>query len=654
MDSGRYERVCYFGENDLFHYPYFKRMDEVTSQPIKEFSSYSIVDIIELHNIIQYIDNGKFSTEWNEDTINRLIELRKKLKRIVYRFFKTINDSNLANNYNEVHKSTFNRYKYIKDFWLLFEKTKLYKTIKEDVFYELIKNSIRDIEALLSHKKIVDTYSEAIRLLILSSPANAKLVIDKYRFSKKREKTFMPPSLTGEDMENIIKEYIDSSKPDYDYLKYIVFWKNWKSKKEERLKISVSNKILAKEKINLINNLYVNSETFKQFKKNMESIKDKFKSPFSDIIDKICESHDNDTLIKRLIDYLDYKDYQNRINLLSKDSMLHDFEKNKVIPDDFYKTGVSFNMMSIFSSVKIGLCYEGLLKHGIYLDSIFKWFFEEKLKNDFQINDFAFYAPTQKAPYFEKCRVILPEMEMILKQFNLYVEFKKIDIDILRLGYEKLFFKSIQSLVPNKYIYLNRKNKEFNKIADIMFSGTHLLCHIKGKNYDHPTFYDLLRYEEIPFDNYNDFRKPIIDCLIKYKCIRKENGKLKPGNLLMLDIINDLKQNEVISYHNCELDKQREIDDLLKLGFLKSESTLFSRPEQDFLNYVLKSTFANSLNIRNHYLHGTQACSTEYDIHETNYFITLKLILIIIIKIHDDLSIDQKLKQRDLNQNSQI
>jgi len=123
MDSGRYERVCYFGENDLFHYPYFKRMDEVTSQPMKEFSSYSIVDIIELHNIIQYIDNGNFCTDWNENKKNRLKKLRNQYKQIVCCFFKSIDGKNIVDYFTIVKNLNF--YKsdiYIKGFWFSSQK----------------------------------------------------------------------------------------------------------------------------------------------------------------------------------------------------------------------------------------------------------------------------------------------------------------------------------------------------------------------------------------------------------------------------------------------------------------------------------------------------------------------------------------------------
>ena len=72
---------------------------------------------------------------------------------------------------------------------------------------------------------------------------------------------------------------------------------------------------------------------------------------------------------------------------------------------------------------------------------------------------------------------------------------------------------------------------------------------------------------------------------------------------------------------------------------LRFESTLFSKPEQNYLNYFLnKSEFNNSLDLRNKYSHGTQPFGNE-EVHHSNYIIFLKLFILIIIKINDELCI---------------
>ncbi len=77
------------------------------------------------------------------------------------------------------------------------------------------------------------------------------------------------------------------------------------------------------------------------------------------------------------------------------------------------------------------------------------------------------------------------------------------------------------------------------------------------------------------------------------------------------------------------------------------ESSLFSKPEQAYFNYFLnKSEFTNGLDLRNSYLHGTQANPDEIQKHEYAYFTYLKLLILTLLKIEDDLIISKALKNR--------
>lgn len=76
------------------------------------------------------------------------------------------------------------------------------------------------------------------------------------------------------------------------------------------------------------------------------------------------------------------------------------------------------------------------------------------------------------------------------------------------------------------------------------------------------------------------------------------------------------------------------------------ESSLFSKSEQSYFNYFLnKSEFTNGLDLRNSYLHGTQANPEEVQKHEYAYFTYLKLLVLVLLKIEDDLLISQIIKK---------
>ncbi len=75
-------------------------------------------------------------------------------------------------------------------------------------------------------------------------------------------------------------------------------------------------------------------------------------------------------------------------------------------------------------------------------------------------------------------------------------------------------------------------------------------------------------------------------------------------------------------------------------GLVYFESSLLAAPEQSYFNYYLnKSEFTNGMDLRNSYLHGTQANSVEEHLHKNSYLIYLRLITLAILKIEDDIAI---------------
>ena len=76
-------------------------------------------------------------------------------------------------------------------------------------------------------------------------------------------------------------------------------------------------------------------------------------------------------------------------------------------------------------------------------------------------------------------------------------------------------------------------------------------------------------------------------------------------------------------------------------------SSLFSKPEQAYFNYSLnKREFTNGLDLRNSYLHGTQANPDETHKHEYAYFTYMKLLVLTMLKIDDDLQIAKAINNR--------
>lgn len=100
--------------------------------------------------------------------------------------------------------------------------------------------------------------------------------------------------------------------------------------------------------------------------------------------------------------------------------------------------------------------------------------------------------------------------------------------------------------------------------------------------------------------------------------------------------------NDVLSYHHLDNSKQKIIDILIEKGILIYANKLFSKPESDYLNYIFnKADFSNGLDLRNKYIHGTQAL--DESIHKNDYYIILRMLVLCILKINDELCLEYEI-----------
>jgi len=147
-------------------------------------------------------------------------------------------------------------------------------------------------------------------------------------------------------------------------------------------------------------------------------------------------------------------------------------------------------------------------------------------------------------------------------------------------------------------------------------------------------------------EDYPEYDRKTLDFLLESGHIKiSDNGYIKISNIKAMNIMKDLNDNQVVSYWKYPSKYRNEMDILVEQEILKFENTLFSKPEQDYFNYYLnKSEFNNSLDLRNKYSHGTQPDTNNKEIHYRNYIIFLKLFILIIIKINDELCFDDDKK----------
>jgi hypothetical protein len=194
---------------------------------------------------------------------------------------------------------------------------------------------------------------------------------------------------------------------------------------------------------------------------------------------------------------------------------------------------------------------------------------------------------------------------------------------------------------------LNKDNKEVLNCINLLFSDQTSLTYVEPfKEKKYPTFFDLLKEEQVKFSHYEEYQKAGLNYLIEKGLLYVDsNYFIQILNKTRIIILNDLFVNEVASFHRYSFEFRQEVEKMKTEKMIYFENTLFSKPEQDYFNYFLnKSEFTNGLDLRNSYLHGTQAIPDEIQKHEYHYLTYLKLLTLVFLKMEDDLIIHNVIK----------
>lgn len=653
MRDSDLNRVVYYSKEDMAGPLQLKKGEHVLKAELK--TDYTDVnDVMELYNLKKYIDNELFLRDWTKEDVESFKLKATKISSAVGKYMAKIDDTSVTSIYNNLIRE------YISCFWEIVNNQSVFKRISKLNFKNILDSEPHVIHVILTHKKIVDYYDSENRDFLMSYPQSAEILLSVYEvqhdFSNKEK--FIPKSLTIDDKETIMSSYLDSD--DFN-LNYVELIQNSKKRndfivsdktrlKAKRLHQSETEKFFAEKGGCLKYGVSVG------FPSNASKIKDgeidnEMNINYSYSLDFIRENDDPYSLYKNFKVLFEYIDAENRIALLSKHSQLGLFEKIMgVRSQNEYRNGSHFNLLEMTSYLQI-TGYNQIVKDlKTSLEEIFHYVWTNSLneKYDFVANA-RFLVPTASSSYFEKVRILAPEFESVLKQYKLFVEDGNIDFELLQMSSSPSSIKDIPSRNRNKYIYLNEQNEMNLGCLNLFFSDQNLLAYVEPfKESKYATLFELLANEQVLFSSYEDHQRPQIEYLIEKEFLSVDtDGFIQFVNPHRIAILKDLRDNEVASFHHYSPDYRLEAQTMESEGLIKFESSLFTKPEQAYFNYLLnKSEFTNGVDLRNSYLHGTQANPEETRKHEYAYFTYLKLLFLILLKIEDDLAITSVIKSR--------
>lgn len=628
------KRAKYFSDDDRSIGRALERAEKVLAEYESGAQCSDINSALELYNIQKLFQIGAKLPDWSEEYFCQLTQNAAGHSSTIGAFWKTVEDKNFAAIYENTEKI------YRDNFWEEFEQSKAYRWVSKETFRSFLKTQKPSITYILRQKEVVREYGKQLAEHMLDDPQSAELLLDYY-LGLDKAPCFLPNELSAEQKVQILEKYISSDDCNMNYLQSLLNGRITNNKEfpvTPRLKQRAQKRLDAFWKNHFETHQGVETGVGVEFTPDCPEEAGCLSRKGTDLCAQyntswFLENLDYPTLLNNFIYLFGYVDFQFRSEFPAISSEMSEMEKNIGIrgPKE-YRYGCAFEQRSLLFSAQLVVYANFLKRQGIAIEDVFQWFFETYLKEEFGVENFSFPVCSPEASILEKAKMMATEIERAFKQYKLYCEDGKIDHELLELETCSEKIDRIPSLRGNKYIYTT--GDESATAQFLLFSNQSVLGMVESCGHEYETLYELLRKETVRLEDFADFQKRDLQWLIQRNLLATDPiGAIIPA-WKKVRLLKDLYDKGVIVngyYSDCNA----ALEELQRQGFIRCESSLFSVPEQQYLNFMLnQAEYSNGHQLRNKYVHGS------YPLDETkqqqDYIELLKIMVLIIIKINEE------------------
>ena len=637
MEEINHSRVSCYGPNDYGTYHSIERCKEILldgeSHQIETIND--AIEIGEIKGVIECVP------EAFEDMG---LEINHILKRLYGKACSFAHSALTNNALLDVYESV--EWQYIDRFWNLVSSTKAYEEINSDELEELLSRHSLCISNVMSHYGLVQKFDQHIRA-VLSKNIDVAVSIIVGNFGaevRSKEKIYLPPSLTGSDIDEIVLRYLSETNPNLNYVQVLM---NWPSAAAKDYSPSIEVRVKAKRRY---------EELSKQLFDETGSIEYGIEASISGNQIACKDSYVDGNTLKTffgeewLSRYLDYPtimnncayvfDYLDERGLLTCPAHEHDestlMKTFGMRAKDEYDNNIFFKMRQDLLLEETALYAMLLERNGRRLEDAIEWTYNVYFAKELGIGGFSISLPATGCSWLDKCKAMGPELERALKGYSLYSKMYVIDPDYFRFENFKLF-SEFQSLYKNKYVI---KGDRYDEVAKPLFWDQSLLTFTSRIKSSEDNLWDLLHNHSVNVDDYDGDCRSAIESLINkgFLAESEKDERLLPSNKAnYLKIIWD---SSACPLWRCSKAIIDEVHDLVKQGYLKYSSALFSPDEASYLNYMFNNAIhSNALALRNSYDHGNSPVddpnSSQF---ARDYYLFLTLLIEITLKISEELT----------------
>lgn len=192
-------RVRFFGVHDLAAGWYVPRVAQLVEQFDPTNASSDAMDVIELHNVQQYLEHGFFPSEYSEAERATARSRIGQIRSLVARFFSAIDEANCASLISGVD------HEYHADLLELLGRHKAYERCSATTMLRVLEQAGVHMSELLSCRRLVAAYDAEVRDQMVASPSNAVHLVRKHLQRDVREAVHLPRSLSQADVRDLLE-----------------------------------------------------------------------------------------------------------------------------------------------------------------------------------------------------------------------------------------------------------------------------------------------------------------------------------------------------------------------------------------------------------------------------------------------------------------
>lgn len=644
-------RIEYFSQNDLSISENLRQIEKLLMTFNVSTFVKDINDILELYHIKKHIiDYDNYLPTWEKDYIDSLKSTVNGFSKIIVEYLRNIPKGALCNYYKLIDWS------YTESFWEVVANYNLLDLLDES-FLEKILAEDRNLRLILQQKQIVNKFATYLKNKMMNNSLSAHILLDQYArcgITDNSSIYFFPSTLTVTDKEKIIVDFLNQNNPNLNYVRLVMQIKD----KADQIVLTPKTRLLAQDVEKRLNEQLLNKANATYFTYNYSIAYDRNDNIPPTRIELrengFTQIH-NWKYIERLNETQKILVFGPLFGMLDKDCLIDLVNKDyktdvlEWVLIDRGKDAYFMNQICQFNNhlalANIHLYSQKLLAVGKRLENLVKNFYENHFKNDYGYPTLPLTLPPEDVDWVSKCRTIIPELDSVAKQYNLFVEEGELNPRLLQFS-KPLLITDIKSLFENKYYEINGSPREIWEPMTLLYKKAAPLYPVNGFDTTRiNNFYEFITSYEVPYSVYKeDYRKGKIDELIARGYIKiDEQEVLRPDNKSAIEILGCLWRNRVVSYWHHNKSVRELLDNWKDKGLLKTDNHLLCESERNLFSYYLNNNkYTNGPAIRNQYAHGTIPVGDDVQVHTQNYYILLMLLILLLLKIEDEFRIAPK------------